>query len=547
MIAISVSDQYPNVVLVNDAIKSMQGRDWDVGCIFSFRESIKVADYLAKLSHSTSDKSCIFINPLGVSDQHPNVALVNDAIKSMQGRDWDVGCMFSFRESIKVANYLAKLRHNTSDKSCIFINPLDLNATPVDCFDDEDGEQGNPHLPISVVNLVPDLNMSSNFEEFEFDLNNESFEQDEVLIEVEEEAEEMTSQPISNVVINENENEGEIHVKKLQMMNNEERKAAYNMLLQKSRNGRLPKGVTLEVASLFSVCDSTIQRIWYRRNHNNVIVDVSHKKGNCGRKRVQVDLDEICDIPLNQRSTLHSLAYALKISKATTYRLLNSGVIRRHSNAIKPLLKEGNMKSRIEFCLSMLEPCSIPHDPIFIGMYNIIHIDEKWFYMTKRSRNYYMLVDEEDPIRSCKSKNFIDKVMFLVALARPRFDAQGRELFSGKIGIFPLVTYEPAKRTSFNRVAGTLETKPIASVNKEVIRSFLIQKFCRVASKDGFDIRLMCQPPNSPDMNVLDLGFFSAIQSLQYKESPKTIDELIGVVVKAFEDYPTIKSNCIFF
>ncbi|KAF7812866.1 mariner transposase [Senna tora] len=328
------------------------------------------------------------------------------------------------------------------------LTKIDLNATLVDCFDDEDGEQGNPHLPISVVNLVPDLNMSSNFEEFEFDLNNESFEQDE-------------------------------------------------------------------------------------------------------------------------------------ISKATTYRLLKSGVIRRHSNAIKPLLKEGNMKSQIEFCLSMLEPCGIPRDPIFIGMYNIIHIDEKWFYMTKRSRNYYMLVDEEDPIRSCKSINFIDKVMFLVALARPRFDAQGRELFSGKIGIFPLVTYEPAKRTSVSRIAGTLETKPIASVNKEVIRSFLIQKvlpaikekwpredtgcpiiiqqdnarthidlddaeFCRVASEDGFDIRLMCQPPNSPDMNVLDLGFFSALQSLQYKKSPKTIDELIGVVVKAFEDYPTIKFNRIF-
>ena len=27
---------------------------------------------------------------------------------------------------------------------------------------------------------------------------------------------------------------------------------------------------------------------------------------------------------------------------------------------------------------------SIPHDAIFVGMYNIIHIDEKWFYMTKK-------------------------------------------------------------------------------------------------------------------------------------------------------------------
>lgn len=32
---------------------------------------------------------------------------------------------------------------------------------------------------------------------------------------------------------------------------------------------------------------------------------------------------------------------------------------------------------------------------------------------------------------------------------------------------------------------------------------------------DGWDIRLVNQPPNSPDTNILDLGFFNSIQSLQ--------------------------------
>ena len=36
--------------------------------------------------------------------------------------------------------------------------------------------------------------------------------------------------------------------------------------------------------------------------------------------------------------------------------------------------------------------------------------------------------------------------------------------------------------------------------------------FCRAAQADGWDIRLMCQPPNSPDLNILDLGFFAARQ-----------------------------------
>ncbi|XP_057426190.1 uncharacterized protein LOC130719589 [Lotus japonicus] len=235
----------------------------------------------------------------------------------------------------------------------------------------------------------------------------------------------------------------------------------------------------------------------------------------------------------------------------------------------------------MNFCLSMLEGGSIPHDPIFSSMHNIVHIDEKWFYMTKRSTNYYLLPNEEEPLRTCKSKNFIGKVMFLVAIARPRFDVDGNEIFSGKIGVFPFVTQEAAKRSSANRVVGTLETKPITSVTKEVSRLFLIQKvlpairakwprdcvrdpifiqqdnarshidqndaeFCQAAKLDGFDIRLMCQPPNSPDLNVLDLGFFSAIQSLQHKEAPKTMDDLVSAVVRSFEAFSAIQSNKIF-
>lgn len=37
------------------------------------------------------------------------------------------------------------------------------------------------------------------------------------------------------------------------------------------------------------------------------------------------------------------------------------------------------------------------------------------------------------------------------------------------------------------------------------------KEFHRVAMEDEFDIRLMYQPPNSPDLNILDLGLFSAI------------------------------------
>jgi hypothetical protein len=54
--------------------------------------------------------------------------------------------------------------------------------------------------------------------------------------------------------------------------------------------------------------------------------------------------------------------------------------------------------------------------------------------------------------------------------------------------------------------------------------------FCEAAKIGGFDIRLICQPPNSPDFNILDLGFFRAIQAIQYKKNAKTIEALVPAV-----------------
>lgn len=41
----------------------------------------------------------------------------------------------------------------------------------------------------------------------------------------------------------------------------------------------------------------------------------------------------------------------------------------------------------------------------------------------------------------------------------------------------------------------------------------------------------MCQPPNNPNLHVLDLGFFRAIQSLKDKTAPKNFRELVRNVL----------------
>ncbi|XP_022042259.2 uncharacterized protein LOC110944923 [Helianthus annuus] len=245
------------------------------------------------------------------------------------------------------------------------------------------------------------------------------------------------------------------------------------------------------------------------------------------------------------------------------HRRIKEGALKAHTNAIKPDLTDENKKTRLVFCLSSVTRSLSNGSPVFHDMFNVVHIDEKWFYLTKPSKRYYLVLDEDELYRTCKSKKFITKVMFLAAVARPRYDSSGK-----------------AKRSSKNHVAGTLETKPILSVTKEVTRSWLIEKvlpairstwpgnhtgpiyiqqdnakphidvndaeFKLEASKDGFDIRLGFQPPNSPDLNVLDLGFFRAIQSLQEQEVLGLIDELVSAVKSSLERMPSHELNKVF-
>ena len=46
-----------------------------------------------------------------------------------------------------------------------------------------------------------------------------------------------------------------------------------------------------------------------------------------------------------------------------------------------------------------------------------------------------MLPSEDDLVRTVQNKNSIDKVMFLAAVARPRYDEEGNCYFDGKLGI----------------------------------------------------------------------------------------------------------------
>jgi hypothetical protein len=75
-----------------------------------------------------------------------------------------------------------------------------------------------------------------------------------------------------------------------------------------------------------------------------------------------------------------------------------AGEIKRVSSSLKLFLTDKNKKDQLNWCLCMLEPRSIPHDPMFQGLFDYVYIDEKWFNITKNTLRYYTAPGELQPI-----------------------------------------------------------------------------------------------------------------------------------------------------
>ncbi|XP_026383686.1 uncharacterized protein LOC113279201 [Papaver somniferum] len=365
---------------------------------------------------------------------------------------------------------------------------------------------------------------------------------------------------------------------------NDERLGIYQYLLTHSNNGRVKRGSIPRVAGIFKMSVSTVSRIWNRskENHNsNMPADVSSRKPTrVGRKRVEIDRDRVLAVPLNRRTCIRTLAAEIEMSTTTLHRRIKEGKVKPHTSAVRPALNDDGKIKRLNYCIDMLDTSTFNSKPMFKDMFDYVHIDEKWFNMTKISQRYYLLPDEPKPHRECQNKRFFPKIMFTAAVARPQYDSSGNLIFDGKIGIWAMVKKVPAARNSKNRKAGTLETKPIDPVDKKVSMEFLIdkvlpeirvkwptgntrtiyiqqdnakphiskddEKFKNAASIDGFDIQLKNQPPNSPDMNTLDLGYFNTLQSIQHRQRMNNIDELIVAVEKAYNDMEPRIINKVF-
>ena len=342
-------------------------------------------------------------------------------------------------------------------------------------------------------------------------------------------------------------------------------------LLKGSQKGKLARGDLKKAAADFSCSYEQVTGVWKRYKQqiqNGEDVNLRNGRfGHSGRRGVDVEKakEALKTIPMKNRTTMRALASELGMTRTTLNRNLPKLGLRAASRFLKPYLTDAGKERRLEWAKRWVREGHGGARSID-NMHNVVMVDEKWFYMFKQGQRYYLGAGEELPVHKVKHKSHIQKVMFLAVVGRPRWDTVANRSFDGKIGIFPFTRRVPAQRSSRNRAAGTMETKMV-EVTKAVHKQKMLDEvfpaikrtwpggpspvsvqqdnapahkinddpdIVAAGTADGWNIRLINQPPNSPDTNILDLFFFNSIQSLQDRTTLRTVDELIEEVRRVF-------------
>jgi hypothetical protein len=354
-------------------------------------------------------------------------------------------------------------------------------------------------------------------------------------------------------------------------------------------DGKPAHGSLAIIARNENVAHSRVLRLWQKLRTNqadpaNSLSDVSltpkRKAARLGfRKHTSEGLKTaIKRVDPKKRKTVRGLAKAIGIPASTLhlYKSRDSLFI-KHNSRLKPKLSDDHKRARLLFAFD-----HVTDDNTFADMFDEVHVDEKWFYIVHDKEGFYILPEEKEDReemrkfhRSTQHKGHIEKVMFLAATARPRFDAEGHCVFDGKVGIWPFTGVRLAERNSVNRPAGT-ELLVNVNCTKETYKQKLLE--CVIpAIREKFPVNnwdanrpiriqqdnatphrvcndadivealsgnaekpltLYFQPPQSPDTNINDLAFFRAIQSLQQTMHAKNKEELLATVVAAWDQYP---------
>jgi hypothetical protein len=215
-----------------------------------------------------------------------------------------------------------------------------------------------------------------------------------------------------------------------------------------------------------------------------------------------------------------------------------------------------------------------------------VHVDEKWFALMPDGEMVRVIPNADGSVTlpapaRAQHKNAIPKTMFLAANARPRPEYG----FDGKLGMWRVTELKEALRGSKNHERGDVYEVDV-SITAEVYRNLLKTKvfpairekmwwkklgnghdagpiyvqqdgatphtaaaneafFQQERRKRGFDIRVVTQPAQSPDLNFNDCSFFRSMHTRVRVKKHSNLDELGENILAAYREFPvTTLEHC---
>ena len=292
------------------------------------------------------------------------------------------------------------------------------------------------------------------------------------------------------------------------------------------------------------------------------------RKGNSGRLTNLSDelsdkMDEAKEVS-EGTATIRRVGAVTGIPKSTVQRYFEKLQYQRRLSWLKPTLTLANQMKRLDYVLNKIVSNEVSTAAVetrnkkrgdnivatptyvFQSMDGVIFIDEAWFYL-RQNKQWTRVKKGEEPFEplSVKHKSHIPKIMFLCAVARPNADHN----FNGLVGYWRVTQPRTALRKSKNHDKDEVYQED-CSVTAEWYKDCMTKDggimdcarkkmpwlknrvftmihdnasphtgkgndayFASAGVYNRYRCKVECQPSNSPDLNILDLGLFRSLKA----------------------------------
>jgi len=321
----------------------------------------------------------------------------------------------------------------------------------------------------------------------------------------------------------------------------------------------------MSVSEAFNVDRSTVTRLVARANTCED-KDTLATKPRSGRPpkidaAAQQALHDALDTHNNDLS-FRELASVVGVGSTTVWRHAQQKSWRTVKSQLRPHLTPAQKAARNQWAQEHRQ----------LSWHSWVDVDEKYFHTVASNRPLKVPPGTIAPTTEVQHKSHVPKVLVLSAIAKPNL----RHKFDGKVGFWRITETVVAKRRSKNYEKGdtyekdtTMDSDKFVEVMSTMVfpairqtmrwaKSVTVQvdnapahtgknaiaRLNQKAAQGGGKpkILVVCQPPQSPDTNTNDLGFFHALQVRVEKQrgcaNPFDKDALARRIQSAWDEFP---------